>query len=212
MAKKHFNGRIALDVRNAKADWSAYAPPEAKDGAPNILYIVWDDVGFGAFECYGGLIETPNMSRLAAMGLRYTQFHTTALCSPTRSALLTGRNATSNGMACISEFATGYPGSNARIPFENAMIPAVLVEHGYSTYALGKWHLTPDFDNHAAGSRRQDDEPARPGQAVDRRQGGRVRAHQDPARLLRPRGGRHRRPRRGPARLQSVCCVVGVRT
>ena len=152
---KRFQGHLALDVRNAKEDWSAYEPPRAREGAPNVLYIVWDDVGFGALDCYGGLIETPNMTRIAEMGLRFTQFHTTALCSPTRACLLTGRNATSNGMACISEFATGYPASNGRIPFENAMIPAVLVEHGYSAYCLGKWHLTPDYDNHAAGSRRQ---------------------------------------------------------
>jgi arylsulfatase len=155
MAKKRFEGRIALDVRDSKPDWTPYAPPKAPDGAPNILYIVWDDVGFGAFDCYGGLIDTPNMTRIAEMGLRYTQFHTTALCSPTRACLLTGRNATSNGMACISEFATGYPGSNGRVPFENAMLSEVLLEHGYSTYHVGKWHLTPDFDNHAAGSRRQ---------------------------------------------------------
>ena len=155
MAKKRFQGYLALDARDSKPDWSPYQPPRAKDGAPNVLYIVWDDVGFGAFDCYGGLIETPNMTRIADMGLRYSQFHTTALCSPTRSCLLTGRNATSNGMACISEFTTGYPGSNGRVPFENAMIPDVLVEHGYSACCLGKWHLTPEIDNHAAGSRRQ---------------------------------------------------------
>ena len=155
MAKKVFSGRLALDARNARPDWSAFEPPKARDGAPNVLYIVWDDVGFGAFDCYGGLIETPAMTRIAEMGLRYSQFHTTALCSPTRSCLLTGRNATSNGMACISEFATGYPAANGRIPFENAMIAQVLVDNGYSAYALGKWHLTPDYDNHAAGSRAQ---------------------------------------------------------
>src|SRR5688572_26086443 len=125
MGKKRFQGRVALDVRDAKPDWSAYEPPKAPEGAPNILLITWNDVGFGAFDCYGGLIETPNMTRLAKMGLRYSQFHTTALCSPTRACLLTGRNATSNGMACISEFATGYPAANGRIPFENAMLPQV---------------------------------------------------------------------------------------
>src|SRR5262245_11383927 len=153
MAKKRFNGHIALDVRESKQDWSAFEPPKARDGAPNILYIVWDDVGFGALDCYGGLIDTPNMTRIAEMGLRYTQFHTTALCSPTRACLLTGRNATSNGMACITEFASGFPSANGRVPFENAMIPQVLVDNGYSAYAVGKWHLTPDFDNHASGSR-----------------------------------------------------------
>lgn len=155
MGKKVFNGRLAVDVRNAEPDWSPYEPPRARDGAPNILYIVWDDVGFGGFDCYGGLIETPAMTRIAEMGLRYTQFHTTALCSPTRACLLTGRNATSNGMACISECATGYPAANGRIPFENAMLPQVLVDNGYSAYAIGKWHLTPEFDNHAAGARSQ---------------------------------------------------------
>lgn len=155
MRKKRFHGHLALDARDAKPDWSAYEPPCAPEGAPNILYIVWDDVGFGAFDCYGGLIETPNISRIAQMGLRYSQFHTTALCSPTRSCLLTGRNATSNGMACITEFATGFPSANGRVPFENGMISEVLVDRGYSTYNVGKWHLTPDYDNHAAGSRRQ---------------------------------------------------------
>ncbi|HET6611823.1 MAG TPA: arylsulfatase [Kofleriaceae bacterium] len=155
MAKKRFRGAISLDARDSTPDWTPYEPPHASGGAPNILYIVWDDVGFGALDCFGGLIEAPNMKRIADMGLRYTQFHTTALCSPTRSCLLTGRNATSNGMACISEFATGYPGSNGRIPFENAMLSEVLVDRGYSTMLVGKWHLTPDADNHAAGSRRQ---------------------------------------------------------
>ena len=118
MGKKRFDGHLALDVRDSIEDWSAYAPPKARDGAPNVLYIVWDDVGFGAFDCFGGLIETPNMTRIAKAGLRFSQFHTTALCSPTRSCLLNGRNATSTGMACISEFASGYPASNGRIPFE----------------------------------------------------------------------------------------------
>ena len=81
MGKKVFNGRLAVDVRDAKPGRSPYEPPKARDGAPNLLYIVWDDVGFGAFDCYGGLIETPTMTRIAEMGLRYTQFHTTALCS-----------------------------------------------------------------------------------------------------------------------------------
>lgn len=154
MARNGFGGRIALDVRDSQPDWTPYAPAQARDDAPNVLYIVWDDVGFGAFQCYGGAIEAPNMTRLAKQGLRYTNFHTTALCSPTRACLLNGRNATSNGMACISEFATGYPSSNGRIPFENALISEVLVERGYSTYHVGKWHLTPMVDDHAAGNRR----------------------------------------------------------
>jgi arylsulfatase len=150
-----FRGRIALDVRESAPDWAPYELSHAADGAPNILYIVWDDVPFGAFDCYGGLVETPAMTRLAQLGLRYTQFHTAALCSATRACLLTGRNATSNGMGCIPELATGYPGMNGHIPFENALISEVLLEHGYSTWCIGKWHLAPENDRHAAGSRRQ---------------------------------------------------------
>ncbi|MEX0655279.1 MAG: arylsulfatase [Phycisphaeraceae bacterium] len=150
-----FQGKIGLDVRNSTPDWSAYAPVRAPEGAPNVLYIVWDDVGFGAFSCYGGLIEAPNMKRIADMGLRYTQFHTTALCSPSRACFLTGRNATSNGMACITEGATGFPGNNGRVPDENAMISQGLVEKGYNTYAVGKWHLTPADECHAAATKRR---------------------------------------------------------
>ncbi len=155
MPKKKFNGRIALDIRDAQPDWSAYEPPKARRDAPNVLYIVWDDVGFGAFECFGGLIETPNMTRLADQGLRYTNFHTTALCSPTRACLLTGRNATSNNMACIAEASTGFPGSSGHVPFENGFVSEVLVEEGYNTYALGKWHITPGEETHMAASKRQ---------------------------------------------------------
>ena len=90
------------------------------------------------------MIETPNMQRLADQGLRYTQFHTTALCSPTRSCLLTGRNHTSNGMAVITEASNGFPGHSGRIPFENGLISETLVEQGWNTYAVGKWHLTPE--------------------------------------------------------------------
>ena len=96
---RQFNGTINLDIRESKPDWTPYEAPKASPGSPNVLYIVWDDVGFGAFDCYGGPIKTPNMKKIADMGVRFTQFHTTALCSPTRSCFLTGRNATSNGMA-----------------------------------------------------------------------------------------------------------------
>ena len=105
--------------------------------------IVWDDVGYGAMDVFGGPIETPTMRRIAEAGLRYSNFHTTALCSPTRASLLTGRNATSNGMATIAEFSAGFPGISCRIPFENGFVPEVLTEHGYNTYCVGKWHLTP---------------------------------------------------------------------
>ncbi len=150
---KRFRGKITLDARDAIPDWSPYEAPRPPEGAPNVLYIVWDDVGYGAFDLYGGLIEVPAMRRIAERGLRYSQFHTTALCSPTRSCLLNGRNATSNGMACITEGATGFPGSNARIPFENALISEVLVEHGWSTFCLGKWHLTPQEEENLSSTK-----------------------------------------------------------
>jgi arylsulfatase A-like enzyme len=105
--------------------------------------IVWDDVGYGAMDVFGGPIETPTMRRIADAGIRYSNFHTTALCSPTRSSLLNGRNATSNNMACITEASAGFPGFSARIPFENGTIAEVLNERGWNTYAVGKWHLTP---------------------------------------------------------------------
>ena len=140
---KEFKGVINLDVRDSVPDWEPYLQPVAPEGAPNVLMIIWDDVGFGAMDLYGGPIETPNMKRIADMGIRYSNFHTTALCSPTRSSLLTGRNATSNGLASITEAADGFPASSGRIPFENGFISEVLGEMGWNTYAIGKWHLTP---------------------------------------------------------------------
>jgi len=138
-----WNGRIAVDIRDAEPDWTPFLQPRAPAGAPNVLMIVWDDVGYGAMDVFGGPIETPTMRRIADAGLRYANFHTTALCSPTRSSLLNGRNATSNNMACITEASAGFPGFSARIPFENGTIAEVLNERGWNTYAIGKWHLTP---------------------------------------------------------------------
>jgi len=138
-----WNGKISLDIRDSVPDWEPYIQPRAPEGAPNVLMIVLDDVGYGAMDVFGGPIETPAMQRIADMGLRYSNFHTTALCSPTRSSLLTGRNATSNNMACITEGSAGFPGISARIPFENGFVSEVLNERGWNTYAIGKWHLTP---------------------------------------------------------------------
>ena len=138
-----FNGKIALDIRDSEPDWAPYLPPKAPEGAPNVLYITWDDLGYGTMDVFGGPVETPNMQRIADLGVQFANFHTTALCSPTRSSLLTGRNATSNGMATIAEFSVGFPGISTRIPFENGFISEVLLEHGYNTYCVGKWHLTP---------------------------------------------------------------------
>jgi len=141
--KDRFNGVVNVDVRDSIPDWTPYLQPQAPDGAPNVLMIVWDDVGYGAMDVFGGPIETPNMRRLADRGVRMANFHTTALCSPTRSSLLTGRNATSNNMAVITEGADGFPGFSARIPFENGTLAEVLNERGWNTYCVGKWHLTP---------------------------------------------------------------------
>ena len=112
MATKPFKGVINVDVRDSVPDWEPYQQPEAPEGAPSVLYIVLDDTGFSAMEPWGGLIETPNINRIAEQGLTYTNFHTTALCSPTRSSLLTGRNHTTNGMACIAK---PRPASPARM-------------------------------------------------------------------------------------------------
>ncbi|HEY7661296.1 MAG TPA: arylsulfatase [Actinomycetota bacterium] len=140
---KRFSGKVEVDIRDSVEDWGPFLQPKAPEGAPNVLMIVWDDVGYGAMDVFGGPIETPTMRRVAERGLRYTNFHTTALCSPTRSSLLNGRNATSNNMACITEASAGFPGFSARIPFENGTIAEVLNERGWNTYAVGKWHLTP---------------------------------------------------------------------
>ncbi len=125
---KPFPGVIGKTAADSTPAWPV--PRRAPEGAPNVLLIVLDDTGFGQIGCFGGLggrIETPHMDRLAAGGLRYNNFHTTALCSPTRACLLTGRNHHSVGVASIMETATGYPGYNARVPKEAAMLPAVLV-------------------------------------------------------------------------------------
>jgi arylsulfatase len=140
---KGFQGKIELDIRDSAPDWAPYLAPKASDGSPNVLLITWDDVGYGTMDVFGGPVRTPTMQRIADRGVRYSNFHTTALCSPTRSSLLTGRNATSNGMATIAEFSSGFPGISTRIPFENGFVSEVVAEHGYNTYCVGKWHLTP---------------------------------------------------------------------
>jgi arylsulfatase len=144
-----FPGVIGRTFDVSKPAWPA--PNRAKEGAPNVLFIVIDDTGFGHLGCYGGGINTPNLDALAKDGLRYNNMHTTALCSPSRSCVITGRNHHSNGMSCITEGATGYPGGNGYIPFENGFLSEILLQNGYSTYAIGKWHLTPAEANSAAG-------------------------------------------------------------
>ncbi|MDQ3021786.1 MAG: sulfatase-like hydrolase/transferase [Bacteroidota bacterium] len=144
-----FTGKIGKTVSESSPAW-----PEAlhaNEGAPNVLLWILDDVGYGQMSAFGGLIDTPNLDKLADNGLRYTNMHTTALCSPTRSCVLTGRNHHSNGIAAITEMSTGYPGYNGQMPFENGMLSEILLENGYNTFCIGKWHLSPSKDGTPAG-------------------------------------------------------------
>ena len=144
-----FPGVIGRTADESSPAWPA--PVRAPKGAPNVLFIVLDDTGFGQLGCYGSPIATPSLDRLAAGGLRYNNMHTTSLCSPSRSCVITGRNHHSNGMACITEMATGYPAYNGLVPFENGFLSEMLLAHGYNTYMIGKWHLIPSSQETAAG-------------------------------------------------------------
>lgn len=145
----HFQGVIGRTYKESKPWWPEL--PHMPKDSPNVVFVILDDVGFAQLGCYGSEIETPNMDRLAAGGLRYTNFHTTALCSPTRACLLTGRNHHSVGTANITELTTGYPGYNGRIPKTAGTIAQILKANGYNTFAVGKWHNTPEEETSAAG-------------------------------------------------------------
>lgn len=149
-----FAGEIRTDVRDSTPDWAPFLEPAAPAGAPNVLFIVWDDMGYGTWDLYGGLVEMPAMRRIAERGLLFSQFHTTALCSPTRASLLTGRNAQSNGMGTIGEMADGFPGLSCVIPPENAFLSEILRDQGYNTFAIGKWHLSPAAEMSMGASKR----------------------------------------------------------
>ncbi|MFL6135998.1 MAG: arylsulfatase, partial [Nocardioidaceae bacterium] len=144
-----FPGVIGRTTDESSPAWPQ--PVRPVPGSPNVLMVVLDDVGFGQLGCYGSPIATPTFDALAANGLRYTNMHTTALCSPSRSCIVTGRNHHSNGMAAITELASGYPGYNGVIPFENGFLSEMLLGHGYNTYMVGKWHLTPSNNETATG-------------------------------------------------------------
>ena len=150
MAKK-FKGVVNIDVRDSVPDWTPFREPPAPEGAPNVLLVLYDDTGMAAWSPYGGRINMPTMQKLADNGLTYTQWHTTALCSPTRSCLLTGRNHHQNGFAQIAEGAQGFPGHTGHIPMENATIGEVLRENGYNTFWVGKNHNVP-LDEWAVGA------------------------------------------------------------
>jgi arylsulfatase A-like enzyme len=144
-----FPGVIGRTTDESSPAWPR--PLRAKPGAPNVLMIVLDDTGFGQLGCYGSPIATPNLDSLAAGGLLYNNMHTTALCSPSRSCIITGRNHHANATAAVNELATGYPGYNGSIPFENGFLSEMLLAHGYSTYMVGKYHLLPSEYESAAG-------------------------------------------------------------
>ncbi|HTT87236.1 MAG TPA: arylsulfatase [Acidimicrobiales bacterium] len=151
MTERTFEGRIGRDWRDSEPWW----PPEPAPppGAPNVVLIVLDDVGFAQLGCYGSDIDTPVLDALAAEGVRLTNFHTTALCSPTRVCLLTGRNHHRSGMGRVADLAIGFPGYWGKPPRENGYLSEILQAHGYATYAVGKWHLSPDDETNMAASR-----------------------------------------------------------
>jgi arylsulfatase A-like enzyme len=144
-----FRGKIAQKYQDSKEDWPQR--PQAPADAPSILVILLDDTGYGQLGAYGGLIKTPNMDRLAAGGLTYTNFHTTALCSPSRAAILAGRNHHSIGFGSHAASAMGFPGYNGIVPPQAASSAKILQRQGYTTYALGKWDHVPAREVSASG-------------------------------------------------------------
>ena len=149
--EREFGGRIGGDWRDSEPWWPPTPTPPA--GAPNVVLIVLDDVGFAQLGCYGSDIDTPVLDGLSAEGIRLTNFHTTALCSPTRACLLTGRNHHRNGMGRVADLAIGFPGYWGKPPRENGFLSEILQATGYATYAVGKWHLSPEDETNMAGSR-----------------------------------------------------------
>ncbi len=127
--------------------------PRAPEGAPNVVLVVLDDVGYAQLGCYGSDIETPNLDRLADEGLRLSRFHTTAMCSPTRACLLTGRNHHTCSMGRVADLAMGFPGYWGRVGRDVGFLPEILGTHGYASAAVGKWHLTPHEETHMAAPR-----------------------------------------------------------
>ena len=144
-----FQGKIETTYEDSTPDYPQ--PAKAPPGSPNVLLILLDDVGFGMCSTFGGPVPTPNLDQLARNGLSYTRFHTTALCSPTRGALLAGRNHHSIGTGVITECATGYPGYTGMIPKSCGLISQTLRDNGYATAMFGKWHNTPEMDVSPAG-------------------------------------------------------------
>ena len=136
-----FEGTIAKTYEESVEDWPE--EPTFSGEEPNVLIILLDDVGYGQLGAYGGLTETPNIDALAGNGLRYNNFHTTALCSPSRAAILAGRNSHSIGLGSHALSAMGFPGYRGRVPMEAQEVARIAQEGGWTTYALGKWDHTP---------------------------------------------------------------------
>jgi arylsulfatase len=148
---KNFAGVMGRTLKDSIADWSMIPGPTPPEGAPNVLVVLIDDAGFGAPDTFGGPISTPNFTRVQKMGLTYNSFHVTAVCSPTRAALLTGRNQHRVGFGSIAEYPGPFPGYTAAKPKSCAGLPRILSENGYVTAGFGKWHLTPNNVQGAAG-------------------------------------------------------------
>jgi arylsulfatase A-like enzyme/uncharacterized membrane protein len=148
---RNFGGTAGRTLRDSVADWTMIPGPKAPDDAPNVLVCLIDDAGFGGPETFGGPLSTPNFTRVQKMGLTYNRFHVTAVCSPTRAALLTGRNQHRVGFGSIAEYPGPFPGYTAAKPKSCAAFPRILKENGYVTGGFGKWHLTPDNVQGAAG-------------------------------------------------------------
>src|SRR5262245_27956496 len=146
-----FPGRVGMTLADSEPAWPV--APRAREGAPNVLLVVLDDVGFAQLGCFGSDLDTPIFDRLAAEGVRYRNFHTTAMCSPTRACLMTGRNPHTCAMGGITDMAMGFPGYHGRIPKSCGFVPEVLRQHGWATFAVGKWHLAPSDETHAAAPR-----------------------------------------------------------
>jgi len=145
---ERFEGKIGRTVAESTPWWPT---PPLPQGSPDVVVVVLDDAGFSHFGCYGSTIDTPNIDRLAGNGLRFTSFHTTALCSPTRACLLTGRNPHAVQMRGISNMDSGFPNMRGAIPPSAATLAELLRAHGYATFATGKWHLAPMSECTAAG-------------------------------------------------------------
>ncbi len=146
-----FGGTAGRTLRESVPDWTMIPGSKAPEGAPNILLVLIDDAGFGGPDTFGGPIRTPNFTRVQKMGLTYNRFHVTAVCSPTRAALLSGRNQHRVGFGSVAEYPGPFPGYTASKPKSCAAFPRILRENGYVTAGFGKWHLTPDNVQGAAG-------------------------------------------------------------